>query len=145
MNDSCAVDVGQSVQQRTRQRVDVELLAARLGERPARDVLHDEQRPLRLDGEVEDLHEVRVVEPGRQPSLALEAGDKAGIAGENVGDDLDRDLTLELEVHRPPDDGHAAAADDRLEAVAAVAYGGPWAERAQSPSLPWPLPCCSFS
>src|SRR4029079_7040841 len=65
---------------------------------------------------------------------------------EHVRDDLDRDVALQLEVVGPPHDRHPAAADDGIEAVAAVAQRRPGAEPAQS-SFPWwplPLPCLSF-
>src|SRR5205085_3701481 len=71
MQDGCAVDVRGRVEQRPgkRDRLDVR---AMLRQSSAGDVFHDEQRPLVVGREVEQLAQVRVVDAGGEARLALE-------------------------------------------------------------------------
>ena len=58
-----------------------------------------------------DGRDVRMVQRGQQLGLALEACQPFGISGEGVGEDLDRDLAVEVRVESLPHDTHAAFAD----------------------------------
>ena len=58
-----------------------------------------------------DRRDVRVVERGQQPRLALEPRQPLGVGAEGVGQDLDRDLAVERRIHGLPDHAHGSAAD----------------------------------
>jgi hypothetical protein len=58
-----------------------------------------------------DLRDVRMVERGQRLRLALEAGHALRIAGELVGENFQRDVTVELGVARAVDLPHSAFAD----------------------------------
>ena len=66
-----------------------------------------------------DRDHVRVVERGRELRLAQEAAAEALVAGELGSNQLQRHRALERDVERAVDDAHPAAADDRLDPVAA--------------------------
>ena len=81
------------------------------------DVLHDDElaRGLLVEAEVEDLHDVRVHEPGGGQRLAAEARDEARVLREVLGEQLHGDVALEPRVEREPDGRHAADAEAALE------------------------------
>ncbi len=56
--------------------------------------------PLRRCSAGSEAFEVRVVQGGECLGFALEAGDPVGIASEQRGQDLDRDITIQLRVPR---------------------------------------------
>jgi hypothetical protein len=58
-----------------------------------------------------DVPDVWVIELGEDLRLAAEAPQAIGIGGERVGQDLQRDVAVELGVLRPVDLPHAARAD----------------------------------
>ncbi len=75
------------------------------------DELHrQERRAVRLVDAV-DPGDVRVVQRREQLGLALEARQPLGVAGERLGQDLDRDVAVERRVDRLPDDPHPTLAD----------------------------------
>jgi len=51
-----------------------------------------------VNPDVEERADVRVVEGGDRPRLALEAGAEDLVAGKTLGQDLDRDLAPEARV-----------------------------------------------
>ena len=71
-----------------------------------------------VGAEVEDLHDVRVHEPGGGERLAAEARDEARVLRQVLGEQLDRDVALQPRVERELDGGHAADAEAALEPVA---------------------------
>ena len=76
-------------------------------------------RPAGLVGaEVEDLHDVRVDEPGGGERLAPEARDEVRVLGQVLGEQLDRHVPLQPRVERELDRGHAADPEAVLEPVA---------------------------
>ncbi len=83
----------------------------RVRERGALDELQDEKADPARVLEPVDRRDVRVIESGQQPGLALESGESIGIGSERVGQALDRDIAIEDEVSRPPHFAHAAPAD----------------------------------
>ena len=84
----------------------------------ALDVAHRHvEQPVLLAG-LEDLDGVRVVDRRRQAALALEAGAEDVVLGHAGRDQLERDAAAEREVGRLVDDGHAAAARQRVDAMA---------------------------
>ena len=85
----------------------------------ARDVAHDDVQRAALFARRVDRHDVGVVDRGGHPRLAREALAELGVACALGGDDLQRDGTLEVELHGAVDDAHAAAGDDALDAAAA--------------------------
>ena len=87
-------------------------------QRATLDVLHDDVRSVVVLADVEDLDDVRVIQPSSQPSLAREALPHLVVTGEVVGQELDRDLAVELQVAGAIDGGHAAMAQSMLELVA---------------------------
>ena len=71
-----------------------------LGERRPFDQLHDERRgPVRLFEPV-DAADVRMIQRGERLRFTLKSRDAFGIGDERLGQDLDRDLAIELRVAR---------------------------------------------
>ncbi len=58
-----------------------------------------------------DRGDVRVVQRGEQLGLALEARQPVRVRGKILGQDLDRHLTVERGVQRPPHHAHPARAE----------------------------------
>ena len=82
--------------------LDVELavLAQQVGARRPLDVLHDDVVAVRglVLARVEDLHDVRVLQPRRGERLAAEARDERLVLGQVLGQQLHRDGPLEHRV-----------------------------------------------
>src|SRR5204862_5411707 len=129
-------------------------VAQAIRERPALDVLHDDVGTVLVHADVEHLDDIRVIEPGGEASLAREALAHLVIPGEVVGEQLDRDLAVELEVAGAIDRGHPSVAEPVLELVAvtsepALHPGSPSSFALPGGSFPpWPggfgflsLPC----
>ncbi len=93
-------------------------------QRDARDVLHDHVVLLAFDVEVEDLHDVGVMELGDGLRLALEAPQEVGRLGEVRVHDLDRDKAIQVGVESFVDLGHAAAPETFLELIFAEGMPG---------------------
>ena len=104
-----------------------------LGEVLALDELHDEGADAARLLEAVDRGDVRVLELGEELRLALEAGEAVGVGGERLGEDLDRDLALQLRVGRAVDDPHPALAERAGDLVAAEAGSRAQAHRALPP------------
>ena len=68
--------------------------------------------------------DVRVVERGEQPRLAVESAQPVGIAAEERGEDLDGDVASELQVSRAIDLAHAAGAEELDQSIAAQVAAG---------------------
>ena len=102
------------------------MLAQQVGARRALDVLHDDVVAVArlVLARVEDLHDVRVLEPGGGERLAAEAGDEGLVLGQVLGQQLDRHRPLEHLVGGQEDGGHAAGAEAALEPVAAGDLAG---------------------
>ena len=84
---------------------------------------HQRPRPLGLLDAV-DGGDVRVVEAGEDLRLPLEPGEAVRISREGVGEDLQRDLAVELGVGGLPDLPHAALAQQGGDVVASNALPG---------------------
>src|SRR4029079_10692436 len=90
----------------------------------------------------EDAHDVRMREARGEPSFAEEAGAQVLVAGEILGETLQGDRPLELDVVREVDDGHRTVPERPLDLVPARDE-----RRPQSPPSPlacfplWPWPC----
>ncbi len=92
------------------------------GDQPAQvaalDQAHrDDQLAVLLAGVV-DGDDAGVVEAGGEPRLAQEALAEALLVDQLAGDHLQRHGTVERQLRRPVDDAHAAAGDQRVDAVA---------------------------
>ena len=99
-------------------RAQAALAAQHGGEVGALDVLHREvEQPVLLAGVV-DRDDVRVLQRGGDPRLAVEALAEPGGLGELRGDDLDGRAAAQVDVLGPVDQAHAAAADPLLDLVA---------------------------
>ena len=61
--------------------------------------------------EAVDLRDVRMIQRGERLRFALEARQAVGVGRERLGQDLDRDVAIELRVARAIDLAHAACAD----------------------------------
>ena len=72
-----------------------------------------------LLSEIEDGKDVRMRQRGDGLGLSLEARESARILREVRGEDLDRDVPIELCVLRPVDLSHAARAERREDLVGA--------------------------
>ena len=90
-----------------RNRTRVELPAQRL----AFQKLHDGVRDAVLVAEVVNRKDVLMREGRDRLRLALEPGERVGIRGDGLGQDLDRDVPIELLVPRPVDLPHPARAE----------------------------------
>ena len=71
-----------------------------------------------------DRADVRMVQRGEHPRLALEAREPIRVARERARQDLDRDVASELRVARPVHLAHAAGAEQRLEVISAEGSTG---------------------
>ena len=90
-----------------------------VAQRPAVDVLHDDERRAVLLAPVEDADDVGVVQARGGLRLAPEPLDERGVARELGGEHLERDGAVELRVAGEVHVGHAAVRDlaDDLVAV----------------------------
>ena len=68
--------------------------------------------------------DVRMIQRRERLRFALEAGQAIGISRERVGQDLDRDVAIQLRVARAIHLAHAAGADRRGDLVGAEAGAG---------------------
>ena len=87
-------------------------------QRLARDVLEHDERCSRLLTDVDHGDDVRMTELCQRAGLASKALQLVGLAGETLGQDLDRYAPLKHCVEGDPYGGAAAAAERPLEAVA---------------------------
>ena len=105
----------------------------RLAEVEALDELHgDVVRPLHL-AELEDGHDVRVLEPGRRPRLALEAGEGVLAREQRGRDGLERDGPVQDRVVGPVDLAHRALAQVGQDLELAELQGVPMIRRPATP------------
>ena len=104
-----------------------------VGERLAVDVLHRDVRDAVGLADVEDLDDVRVRQPRGDPPLAEEARAQVVVAGEILGETLERDVAAELDVAGEVDHGHRAVTERPLDLVPA----GDGRRGQRSPG-PWP-------
>ena len=95
-----------------------------LGEVVALDELHDEGAHAARLLEAVDRGDVGVLELGEDLRLALEPREAFGVLGEGLGQDLDRDLALQLRVGRAVDDTHPALAERGGDLVGSEAGAG---------------------
>ncbi len=107
----------------------------------ALDVAHgDVQGPVVALARVVDRDDVGVVDRGGGARLAYEALAEVGVLGQLRGDELQRDGAVEVELERPVDHAHAAAARDPQDAVAgelvSLVQGGHRAFVQQGPHAP---------
>jgi hypothetical protein len=58
--------------------------------------------------EAVDLRDVRMIERGQRPCLALKARHTVGVSGDGVGQNLQRDVAFELGIACPIDLTHPA-------------------------------------
>ena len=95
-----------------------------LRKRRAFDQLHHES--LHAVGVLEpvDRGDVRMIQRGEDLRFALKARQAVGVGCERRGEDLDRDLTLQLRVRRPIDLPHSTHAELRGDFVDAEAGAG---------------------
>ena len=70
------------------------------------------------------MRDVRMIQRGERLRFAREPGQPIGIARERVGQDLDRDVAIQLGVARAIHLAHAAFADRRGDFVDAEAGAG---------------------
>src|SRR5918998_2011344 len=96
------------------------VVAQQVGARGPVDVLHDDVVAPRVGvaPRVVDLHDVRVLEPRGGERLAAEAGHEGLVLGEMLGEQLDRDATLEHVVEPEEHGRHPAGSEPALEPVA---------------------------
>ena len=113
-----------------------------LGERLAVDVLHRHERTAVVLADVVDVHDVRMREPRGEPCLAEKARAQLVVAREILGEALQRDGAVELDVAGEVDDRHRAVAERALELVAARDHQSPPSCRRASCG-PFPCPSCS--
>jgi hypothetical protein len=88
-----------------------------LPDRPARELLHDDQAQRAALDVVVHRHDVRVGERRQGPGLGGEAVPDVGLAGERLRQFLDRDGAAQAAVVRAEHNAHAAAAELALDFV----------------------------
>ena len=108
-------------------RVDAAFGPQHLGEAPTLDVLHHDEVGALLLTPVVDADDVGVVQVRRRLRLTTKALHEAGITGELVEQDLDGDRSVEQQVARQVDVGHAAPGDLAMKFVPFVEDG--WSRR----------------
>ena len=89
-----------------------------IGERRPLDQFHDERADAVRFFQPVDVRDVGMVQRFERLRLALEAGDALRIAGERLGQDLDRHVAIELRVARAIHFAHAAAVERALRGAA---------------------------
>jgi hypothetical protein len=104
--------------------VETALAADPLGERFALDILHHQPLLVLVLDEVEDGHDVGVIELRCQPGFALDPGEVGAGRAREHADALDRDVTAEHLVAREVDGAHAAVPDLAPEGVPACDQRG---------------------
>ena len=77
------------------------------------DQFHHQRPDAAVFFEAVDVGDVRVVQRRERLGFAGEPGQPFGVAGEAVGQHLQRDVAVELRVARPVDLAHAAGAKGR--------------------------------
>ena len=87
-------------------------------------MLHDQEVDVPFLADVVERADVRVVEGGDRPGLALEAGTRLGVGGQVVRQHLDGDLAIEPRVPRPVDLTHAARPQGGDDLVGSQASSG---------------------
>jgi hypothetical protein len=90
-----------------------------LRQRLAVEVFHDEKIDAGLLPDVVDGADMRMIQRGNGPSLALEPLLQFGMAGDMSGERLDGDGSIEARVSGFVDLAHAARAERRLDLVRA--------------------------
>ena len=90
----------------------------------ALDQFHDERADAVRFFEAVDGGDVRMVQRGEHPGFALKPREPLRVGGEGLGQDLDRDVAIELRVARAIDLAHAAGAERRQDLVRAEAGAG---------------------
>ncbi len=103
-----------------RKRPLLQALAERLAVDPLEDQIGRAVEPF----EAVDRGDVRVVEAGEEPRLALEALQAGGVVAERVGERLDRHLAPERRIDGAVDAPHAAGAEEAEDLVPAQAMAG---------------------
>src|SRR5262249_27141809 len=84
------------------------------------DVFHDDTRPARIvERDVEQFHDVRMLQASERARLALEALAELGVVDEMLVHDLDDDVTIRVVFASQVDAAHAAFAEEALGLVAA--------------------------
>ena len=86
-----------------------------LGQRLARDVLHGDERLAVVLADVVDGDDVRVLQPRREPRLALEALADVGVVD---AQHLDRDEAIDGRIEREEERAHAALAEALADVIA---------------------------
>ena len=77
-----------------------------------------------FDADIVNRQDVRMRERGDRLGLALEAGERGGIGGQPLGQDLDRDIAIEARVAGAVDLTHPPGADRSDDLVGAEAGAG---------------------
>ena len=106
----------------------------------ARHVFEDDVGVAGVLARVDHLDDVRMREPGYRARLAPETLELVGLVGYLAVQDLDRDLAVESLVDAEVDGRHAAAAELRLEPVAAGHVGSDHDPILTSPASPVTVP-----
>ena len=91
--------------------------------RPLDQLHHEGVHAARLFDAV-DSSDVRVIQRGERPGLALESGEPLRVLGKALGQDLDRHVALQLAVPGPIDLAHAAGPDGGEDFVRTEASAG---------------------
>ncbi|MFO0744357.1 MAG: hypothetical protein U1F43_01615 [Myxococcota bacterium] len=129
VDDAGRVGLGQRLEDLRAEAAGVEQRQRRLAaevarERLALEVLHrQEQAPVLRLAELDELHDMRMVEPGDDARLLLEARDLARVARQLRDEDLQRHRPLDAELGGAIDGAEAASAEQALDAVAGLEDG----------------------
>ena len=123
---SCAASSASAICRRDRQRLVDRNRPARdaLRQVLALDQLHHQRAHATALLEAVNVRDVRMVERGERLRFAREPRQPIRIAGERIGQDLQRDVAIELRVARAIDLAHAPGADDGEDLVRAEACAG---------------------
>jgi len=121
MNDGVIVCSDEALSELNRERKKLRFREKARGEafaeRPAGNVLHDEEVRAALRIEIVDGGDVGVIEFRQRAGFVVEATAR-GIIGESAGmEELDGDVTIEVRVPSKVNGTHAAAADLALDTV----------------------------
>ena len=94
------------------------------GQRLALEMRHDQVVRAIDAADVVDAADVRMVQRGDRPRLALEAGPRIGVAGDFTREDFDGNRAIETSIPGFVDLAHAAGAEHSLDLIRAEPSAG---------------------
>ena len=103
--------------------------ADQVGERPAVEELHRDERPALVLADLVNRADVRVIQRGSGSRLAREAIERSARERQDIGQELERDVAAKLRVGGAIDHAHPAASELFEDLIVRDAFADHWPER----------------